>query len=62
MANNVCDCETCRDGEMPGKDTGQPEDRTENNGGGEKSFQCSWTGCVRVYTTPGVYYFEFYNG
>eukprot|EP00090_Calanus_glacialis_P017513 TRINITY_DN27253_c0_g1_i1.p1 TRINITY_DN27253_c0_g1~~TRINITY_DN27253_c0_g1_i1.p1 ORF type:complete len:510 (-),score=150.00 TRINITY_DN27253_c0_g1_i1:73-1602(-) len=40
---------------MPGKDTGQQEDTTADNGGGggEKSYQCSWTGCVRVYTTPG---------
>jgi len=40
---------------MPGKKTGQQKDTRADNGGGsgEKSYQCSWAGCERLYTTPG---------
>ena len=29
---------------------------------GEKNYHCSWTGCDRVYTTPGTSYCAFCGG
>ena len=34
----------------------EQEDTKAETGGGERGYQCSWTGCERVYTTPGQLY------